>query len=276
MAFSEQTAHYGLPHWLGDDKPTFLSDLNGAFEDIDAGIYEAKQAGEQGQADAATVDGKVTTLTGRVETLESDDTSLTGRVGTLETTVSGQGGSINTINSLIGNGEPTTTDKTLIGAINELDAGKADETDLTALATTVSGKVDKGNILKYLGYKVIYLEANGSETYGDLIQRVLTEFNTYITAKGDSYRYKFSSAYASALDVYPVCHLIRDLYSHDSIADVRFTGSSLNANGDVVVGQIFFGSTPRIGRNVAGTYTDYVNDTASGQIRIYFEEFELV
>lgn len=120
MAYSEQTAHYGLPHWLGDDKPTFLVDLNGAFSDIDTAIYEARLEGTQGQQDAQTVDNKVTAITNRVETLESDNLINKANISSIESTVSGQGGAINTINSLIGNGEPTTQDKTIIGAINEL------------------------------------------------------------------------------------------------------------------------------------------------------------
>ena len=188
MAFSEQTTHYGLPHWLGDDKPTFLSDLNGAFEDIDTGIYGALQAGEQGQADAATVDGKVTTLTGRVETLESDDTSLTGRVGTLETTVSGQGGSINTINSLIGNGEPTTSDKTLIGAINELDAGKAS-------TASVDAKVDKGNIIKFTGIKSFTVTGDGVKTVSELLNELHTAYTTYLAGKSAGYIHSLRRVY---------------------------------------------------------------------------------
>ena len=120
MAFTNQTAHYSLPQWVGDDKPTFLVDLNGAYADIDTGIYEAKQEGLQGQADAATVDGRVTGVVNRVETLETDNLTNKQNINSLETTVAGQGGSINTINSLIGYGEPTTQDKTIIGAINEL------------------------------------------------------------------------------------------------------------------------------------------------------------
>lgn len=175
MAFSEQTAHYGLPHWLGDDKPTFLSDMNGAFEDIDAGMYEAKQAGEQGQADAQTVDGKVTALTARVETLESDDTSLTGRVGTLETTVSGQGGSINTINSLIGNGEPTTTDKTLIGAINEING-------------EINEKLLFGSVHKFS------VTADGVKTRATLLSELHNQLTAYIATKSSAFRWNVAGA----------------------------------------------------------------------------------
>ena len=140
MAYSEQTAHYGLPHWLGDDKPTFLVDLNGAFSDIDTAIYEAKLEGTQGQQDAQTVDNKVTAITNRVETLESDNLINKANINSLESTVSGQGGAINPINSLIGNGEPTTQDKTIIGAINELageiPSGTLGQSDIAENLTT--------------------------------------------------------------------------------------------------------------------------------------------
>ena len=158
MAFSEQTAHYGLPHWLGDDKPTFLVDLNGAFSTIDTQIYNAAQEGLQGQQDAQTVDNKVTALTNRVGTLETDNLANKANISALDTTVTGQGGAINTINSLIGNGEPTTQDKTIIGAINELAgditggltqadlANNLTTDDATKALTAAQGVVLKGMV----------------------------------------------------------------------------------------------------------------------------------
>lgn len=36
MAHTNSTSNYGLPQWIGTDKPTFLGDFNTAFYDIDA------------------------------------------------------------------------------------------------------------------------------------------------------------------------------------------------------------------------------------------------
>lgn len=47
MAFTNQTTHYGLPQWIGSDKPTYLVDQNNAYQTIDSEIYNANvTAGE--------------------------------------------------------------------------------------------------------------------------------------------------------------------------------------------------------------------------------------
>lgn len=46
MAHTNSTANYGLPQWIGTDKPTFLGDFNSAFSAIDTAM--------KNNADAAT------------------------------------------------------------------------------------------------------------------------------------------------------------------------------------------------------------------------------
>lgn len=47
MAFTNETTHYGLPQWIGSDKPTYLVDQNNAYQTIDSEIYNANvTAGE--------------------------------------------------------------------------------------------------------------------------------------------------------------------------------------------------------------------------------------
>lgn len=41
MSFSNQTQHYGLPQYIGTDKPTYLGDMNGAYKTIDDKLFEA-------------------------------------------------------------------------------------------------------------------------------------------------------------------------------------------------------------------------------------------
>lgn len=134
MSATNKTTHYELPVFVGGDMPGWLTDFNGAMNAIDAGIYEAKSAGDGAQSSADTANANITTLSGTVD-------GIGGRVTTLEGTVSSQGGNIDTINSLIGHGEPTTTDKTIIGAINELAAeipqpGSIDADDVSYSNTT--------------------------------------------------------------------------------------------------------------------------------------------
>lgn len=148
MSATNSTANINLPLFIGTDKPAWLTDWNGAMNAIDAAIA-LLQTAESGTA---------TSLASLAQSLEA----LSGTVGqhttalqTLTTAVSGNTGSINTINSLIGNGQPTTTDKTLIGAINEINAkipegGEVaaddvtyDNTDSGLTATNVQDAIDE-------------------------------------------------------------------------------------------------------------------------------------
>ena len=115
MSATNATANYNLPLFIGTDKPAWLTDWNGAMNAIDTAIANVATSAGGTATDLAAL-----TLT--VSGLSSTVSDHTTSISTLTTAVSGNTGSINTINSLIGNGQPTTTDKTIIGAINELHA----------------------------------------------------------------------------------------------------------------------------------------------------------
>ena len=153
MAHTNSTPNYGLPQFIGDDKPTFLGDMNGAFSDIDTAMKANEVSAQEANAGVATNAGAITGLQGTVGGL---DTRLTA----VEGVAAGNTGNINTINSLIGNGEPTTTDKTLIGAINELN----------------SDKVDSGNIVKLIGESNVSVTADGTKTYSTLLNEAYNAF----------------------------------------------------------------------------------------------------
>lgn len=115
MSATNATSNYNLPLFIGTDKPAWLVDWNGAMNAIDTAIASVSAAAGGTASDLSAL---TLSVNGLSETVSAHTTSIT----TLTTAVSGNTGSINTINSLIGNGEPTTTDKTIIGAINELHA----------------------------------------------------------------------------------------------------------------------------------------------------------
>ena len=133
MGYTNTTAHYELPQYVATDKPKYLTDFNQTMEAIDTQMYTNAQAAAtaDGKAVAAkdTADGAVTSI-GTLNTQINGDATDPSDRG-LAGDVSDNSGAINTINSLIGNGEPTTTDKTIIGAINEIYA------DITGGGTSV-------------------------------------------------------------------------------------------------------------------------------------------
>ena len=115
MGATNTTSHYNLSQFISTDKPAWLQDYNGDMLKIDTAIDAAKVAADTAQTTANAASG--------ASTQNASD------IAALSTDVSGQGANItalqlavNTINSLIGNGTPTTTDQTIIGAINEINA----------------------------------------------------------------------------------------------------------------------------------------------------------
>ena len=100
MAATNKTEHYDLPIFVSSDIPTWLGDWNTTMGDIDEALYTLSQNTADvtksyvDQQDNA-LDKKITALTTRVSTLETEDdtldgkiSALTSRVSTLETKVS--------------------------------------------------------------------------------------------------------------------------------------------------------------------------------------------
>lgn len=116
MGATNTTTYYNLSQFVGTDKPAWLQDYNGDMLKIDTAINAAKVAADAAALDASAAQLDATTALGDITN------TITPAITSLQTTVGNQGGAINTINSLIGNGTPTTTDQTIIGAINEINA----------------------------------------------------------------------------------------------------------------------------------------------------------
>ena len=115
MSSTNKTSNLELSQFIGTDSPKWLTDYNSDMQKIDAGV-----AAVQTQANATdlVVSGHTSSIQANTQSISDQQTAITS----LRADVTAAQGSINTINSLIGNGEPTTTDKTIIGAINELAA----------------------------------------------------------------------------------------------------------------------------------------------------------
>lgn len=114
MGATNTTIYYNLSQFIGTDKPAWLQDYNGDMLKIDTAINNAKTAADSAANAASAAQNDATTALG-------DITTINAQIATINTTLGTAVGNINTINSLIGNGTPTTTDQTIIGAINELN-----------------------------------------------------------------------------------------------------------------------------------------------------------
>lgn len=134
MSATNATTNYSLPIFLGTDKPAWLVDWNGAMNAIDAAIA-------QNASDIASEGTSISGLSTTVAAHTSSISTMSTQISTITTQTNLNTGNINTINSLIGNGTPTTTDQTIIGAINELhqDILDLDAKTYTVLATSTTG-----------------------------------------------------------------------------------------------------------------------------------------
>lgn len=126
MSATNATTNYAFPIFIGTDKPAWLVDWNSAMTAIDAAI---KGVDTDVQGAVVDISGLSSTVASHTSTLST----ISGQITVITTNLNTATGNINTINSLIGNGTPTTTDQTLIGAINELHANQG---DLSQLQTT--------------------------------------------------------------------------------------------------------------------------------------------
>ena len=150
----QRTTNYGLCQYEGSDKTSYLVNYNDDMLKIDTAIKGAADDATAAGTVADRAEGKADTNAGNIETL---NTQINGSGG-IATDVATLQGSVNSITSLIGNGEPTTTDKTIIGAINEIN-GKVVE-DSTLASVTSDGVKTYGEIITELVTGLPALTAN--------------------------------------------------------------------------------------------------------------------
>lgn len=158
MGSTNTTPNYELSQFIGTDKPAWLQDYNGDMLKIDTGIAGAKTAADNAQSAADGAQGDATSALSSIADINTE-------LGTVETTLAGATGNINTINSLIGNGLPTTTDKTIIGAINELHDDVSGIEGLTAYA--------------YTGTHSVSVYGDGVKTRAELLLELTALVNDY-------------------------------------------------------------------------------------------------
>ena len=138
MSSTNKTATIELSQYISTDKPTYLTDYNGDMLKIDNAITSDREGINTAQNKANTADGKADANKTSIDTLNAQingdptipsDTGIAGRVADI-------GGDVDTIESLIGTGSPTTSNQTIIGAINGLEGAIAPREDGADLANS--------------------------------------------------------------------------------------------------------------------------------------------
>lgn len=164
MSATNATTNYSFPLFIGTDKPAWLVDWNSAMTDIDSAI----------KAVDTDVQGAIVDISGLSSTVASHTSSIStisGQITVITTNLNTATGNINTINSLIGNGTPTTTDQTIIGAINELHADDG----------TIISKINNKYMIR--GEDIITgVVADGVKTVSALLDELFSTFQSALTS----------------------------------------------------------------------------------------------
>lgn len=131
MGSTNKTAHYELPQFVANDKPSWLGDVNEAMEAIDTGIYGAKSSADGAQQTANNAVAGVASAGTRMDGIQTQLDTVATQANQTATTVAGHTSSIatnsaniNTLNSRMGSTDISGIgDGTVTGAIASISGG---------------------------------------------------------------------------------------------------------------------------------------------------------
>ncbi len=89
MAFTNPTPYFGLPGYIGTDKPTFLGDFNTAFSTIDTTMQDNKLAAEGAQSAATAASAKADSAVDKSDANAQNLVILDNRLATQTTRIDG-------------------------------------------------------------------------------------------------------------------------------------------------------------------------------------------
>ena len=80
MGHTNATTNYSLPQFVSSDKPAWLTDINGAFSDLDTAVKAAKDAGDNAQSDATQA---LSDAGGAATTANTANTKASGAIASI-------------------------------------------------------------------------------------------------------------------------------------------------------------------------------------------------
>lgn len=131
MGSTNKTAHYELPQFVANDKPSWLGDFNQAMEAIDTGIFGAKSSADGAQTTANNAVAGVQTANTRMDGMQTQLDTIATQANQTATAVNQHTASIatnsaniNTLNSRMGSTDISAIgDGTVTGAIQAISEG---------------------------------------------------------------------------------------------------------------------------------------------------------
>lgn len=113
MSATNHTTNYNLPQFIGTDKPTWLTDVNGAFASIDTQMKANADSATSASTSATTANNAIGTLSNLNTTTKTDLVSAVNEVNTATGTAQ------QTANTAIANANTAKTEaETLAGKFN--------------------------------------------------------------------------------------------------------------------------------------------------------------
>ena len=169
MGSTNKTAHYELPQFVANDKPSWLGDVNEAMEAIDTGIYGAKSSADGAQQTANNAVAGVQSAGTRMDGIQTQLDTVATQANQTATTVAGHTSSIatnsaniNTLNSRMGSTDISGIgDGTVTGAISAISGGASALNELTVstIELTATG-YDQDTFPQLINAKEVYLEGS--------------------------------------------------------------------------------------------------------------------
>lgn len=130
MSHTNTTANYNLPQFTGTDKPSWLTDVNGAMTSIDTQMKANADANTTTAGDLTTLAGRVTIAEGNIATNTANITTVSNVASTAGTTATNAKNTADALASMLDiNDFGKTTATTSNGTINFQNVYYASNTD---------------------------------------------------------------------------------------------------------------------------------------------------
>lgn len=136
MSFTDQTQNYGLPQWLRDDYPDWLTDVNNAFAVIDT-TMKANALGITNNTSA------ITTLQGAVNSLNESMVEFRKEYGTVPAQVQGLDQAVQSMQSTL-----STMSSQVTANTNSIQDLSSSYTTLSGQYTTLANQVNSLNTVQ--------------------------------------------------------------------------------------------------------------------------------
>ena len=167
---TNSTHNYGLPIFIGSDKPSWLVDWNGAMTELDTVIKEISTSEEANKNLITTANANIAKINNIIEEIQAYNTALTNRVVTLEDKTNNLESRYNTI-------------------INDLQAQNRLVLQLQEAINTINTELDNltNNVIPHIEggldslTKIVNANKNAQDIVNQQTTQKLTELSTEVT-----------------------------------------------------------------------------------------------